>query len=85
MVAGAGISGLAFAFSLHKLWLSKSLDSAPPPLITLYKRDSCAVLEGREGYGLSLRNDRPSKGIQALQKMGLLDRMLEASISVDEQ
>ncbi|KAL1592816.1 3'-5' RNA exonuclease complex component [Paraconiothyrium brasiliense] len=79
VISGAGISGLAFAISLHKLWPSHSPNSSPPAL-TLYERDPCAVPPGREGYSLSLRSDRPSKGIQTLQKMGLLDRMLSTSI-----
>ncbi|KAF2250887.1 FAD/NAD(P)-binding domain-containing protein [Trematosphaeria pertusa] len=78
-VSGAGISGLAFAISLHKLW--SSISTSPPPPITLYERDHSAVPKNREGYSLSLRSDRPSAGIQTLQKMGLLDRMLEVSIT----
>lgn len=79
VISGAGISGLAFAISLHKVWPSISHDSTPPSLL-LYERDPCAVPEGREGYSLSLRSDPPSKGVQTLQKIGLLDRMLKTSI-----
>lgn len=80
VIAGAGISGLSFAISIHKLWPSLVADVPPPPLI-LYERDPCAVPPGREGYSLSLRSDRPSKGIQTLQKMGILDHILKASIT----
>lgn len=79
IISGAGISGLTFAYSLHKLWPSAS-SSSPPPL-TLYERDPCTVPPNREGYSLSLRSDRPTAGIQTLQKMGLLDRMIEVSIT----
>ncbi|KAH7386023.1 hypothetical protein BKA66DRAFT_569334 [Pyrenochaeta sp. MPI-SDFR-AT-0127] len=79
VVAGAGISGLAFAISLHKLW--PSVSSSLPPRITLYERDPCAVPKHREGYSLSIRSDNPSAGIQTLQKMGMLDLMMERSIA----
>ncbi|KAF2729369.1 putative monooxygenase [Polyplosphaeria fusca] len=77
IVSGAGISGLAFAISLHKLWPT----NVAPPSITLYERDPSAAPPGREGYSLSLRSDRPSAGIQTLQKMTMLDALLDVSIS----
>lgn len=79
VIAGAGISGLTFTYSLHKLW--PSISTSTPPPIVLYERDPSAVPKDREGYSLSLRSDRPSAGIQTLQQMGLLDRMLEVSIT----
>ncbi|KAF2185726.1 FAD/NAD(P)-binding domain-containing protein [Zopfia rhizophila CBS 207.26] len=78
LISGAGISGLAFAISLHKLW--PSISASPPPHLTLYERDPCAVPSGREGYSLSLRSDRPSAGIQTLQKMGMLDKLLAVCV-----
>ena len=86
VVAGAGISGLAFAISLHKLWPASSPDNTPassaaPPRITIYERDPCAVPKNRAGYSLSLRSDGPSAGIQTLQRMGLLDVMMERCIA----
>ncbi|KAF2278739.1 FAD/NAD(P)-binding domain-containing protein, partial [Westerdykella ornata] len=79
LIAGAGISGLAFTLSLHKLWPSVST-STPVPRITLIERDPSAIPPNREGYSLSLRSDAPTAGIQTLQKMGLLDRLLEVAI-----
>jgi hypothetical protein len=79
VVAGAGISGLSFAISLHKLW--PSISAHPVPQITLYERDPCAIPHDREGYSLSLRSDRHSAGIQTLQKMGMLDWLLNVAIA----
>ncbi|KAF2262840.1 FAD/NAD(P)-binding domain-containing protein [Lojkania enalia] len=79
VISGAGISGLSFTLALHTLW--QSVSSSPPPSLTLYERDPSAVPTGREGYSLSLRSDRPSAGIQALQKLGLLDKLLEVCVT----
>lgn len=78
VIAGAGVSGLAFSIALHKLW--PSVSSSPPPKTILYERDPCAVPPNREGYSLSLRSDYPSAGIQTLKKMGVLDTLLEVAI-----
>ncbi|KAF2122702.1 hypothetical protein BDV96DRAFT_639270 [Lophiotrema nucula] len=50
-------------------------------LYPLFPSTSSAVPAGREGYSLSLRSNRPSAGIQTLQKLGLLDQLLEVSIT----
>lgn len=77
VIAGAGIGGLSFAIALHKQWPSNT--TAEPPTIILYERDSAENAIGREGYSLSLRSDPPG-GMQALQKLGVIDAMIEASI-----
>jgi 2-polyprenyl-6-methoxyphenol hydroxylase-like FAD-dependent oxidoreductase len=74
-IAGAGIAGLSFAIALTKQWSAPE----PPPTVIIYERDSAEDALGREGYSLSLRSDPPG-GIQALQKLGVLDTMTEASI-----
>ncbi|KAF2005726.1 FAD/NAD(P)-binding domain-containing protein [Amniculicola lignicola CBS 123094] len=79
VIAGAGVSGLAFTISIHKLWPQYS--TSPVPQITLFERDPSAVPPGREGYSLSLRSDPPSAGIQTLQKMGILEDLLNVSIA----
>jgi 2-polyprenyl-6-methoxyphenol hydroxylase-like FAD-dependent oxidoreductase len=77
------MSGLALAIALHKQWPSISTDS--PPDLIIYERDDAEDAIGRQGYSLSLRSDPPG-GIQALQKLGILDAMVEASVtSVNEQ
>lgn len=63
--------------ALHKLWLS----SHPLPHITIYERDTKVDSIGREGYSLSIRSDKLSGGMQALQKQGLLDSLLAESIT----
>lgn len=78
IISGAGISGLSFAISLRKQWASQS-PTIPPPLITIYERDSAVPDASRQGYSISIRSD--TGGMQALQKMGLLDTMLAASIT----
>jgi 2-polyprenyl-6-methoxyphenol hydroxylase-like FAD-dependent oxidoreductase len=77
IIAGAGIAGLAFTRALDRYWPSGS----PRPRITIYERDTQEVSVEREGYSLSIRSDGASGGMQALQKLGLLDSMLEMSIT----
>lgn len=77
VIAGAGIGGLSLAIALHKQW--PSVTTAEPPTVILYERDSAEDAIGREGYSLSLRSDPPG-GMQALQKLGVIDAMSEASI-----
>jgi len=75
VVAGAGVAGLAFAIGLRKQWPSTS----PPPTLAIYERDTQDNAIGREGYSLSLRSDHPG-GLQALQKLGILDEILAACV-----
>src|ERR1700761_7628936 len=83
IIAGAGMSGLALAIALHKQW--PSISAGSPPELIIYERDDAEDAIGRQGYSLSLRSDPPG-GIQALQKLGILDAMVEASVtSVNEQ
>ncbi|KAF2104744.1 FAD/NAD(P)-binding domain-containing protein [Rhizodiscina lignyota] len=78
VVAGAGIAGLAFAISLQHFW-NEDLGSYPE--ITLYEREEKEPGRGREGYSLSIRGDSRSGGVQALQKMGVLEKLLDVSIT----
>lgn len=80
VVAGAGIAGLAFAVALRKQWAAMP-PSLTPPVITLYERDPKDFGVEREGYSISIRSDGNSAGLQALQKLGLLDTMLSQSIT----
>jgi len=80
IIAGAGISGLTFAIALRKQWLN--LDpTTPQPSITIYERDLEEFVMGREGYSLSLRTDSPTEGLQTVQKLSLLDAMIEESVT----
>ena len=74
-ISGAGVAGLAFAISIRKEWPSAS----DPPQLAIYERDEHDNAIGREGYSLSLRSDPPG-GLQALQKLGILDQILEACV-----
>lgn len=77
LIAGAGLSGLSFALALRK-----HLQTLPhPPTLLIYEREPRDLPPGREGYSISIRSDARSGGIQALQKLGLLDRALDASIT----
>ena len=77
IIAGAGMAGLSFAIAMYKQW--PAISTAPPPTFICYERDTTQDIISREGYSLSLRSDAPG-GIQALQKLGILDAMVEASI-----
>ncbi len=80
IVSGAGIGGLAFAIALHKKWSSTAAATTPAPSITIYEREEESQSH-REGHALSLRADPLSGGVQALQRMGLLDEVLDVSIT----
>jgi 2-polyprenyl-6-methoxyphenol hydroxylase-like FAD-dependent oxidoreductase len=80
IVAGGGIGGLAFVVALRKHWQSKP-PSITPPTITLYERDPKDFGVEREGYSISIRSDGNSAGMQALQKLGMLDKLLSQSIT----
>ena len=77
VIAGAGISGLALAISLSAHWPASA---CPAPHITILERDTYANRVGREGYTLSLRTDAQSGGVQALDRMGLYEAALAASV-----
>jgi 2-polyprenyl-6-methoxyphenol hydroxylase-like FAD-dependent oxidoreductase len=68
---------------LDKQWTSISarLGSLSPPIITVYERDRKVTDLSREGYSLSIRSDSLSGGIQALNKLGVLDAMLRVTIA----
>ncbi|WEW57688.1 hypothetical protein PRK78_003155 [Emydomyces testavorans] len=75
-VIGAGIAGLAFVNSVQTQWPRDQ----PFPEIVIYERDDQEAI-GREGYSISIRGDALSGGMQALQKMGLLDRVFSVSLT----
>ena len=77
IVSGGGMAGFSFAIALHKQW--PSISTAAPPTITIYERDTEDAI-GREGYSMALRSDPPG-GVQALQKLGVLDAIIDASIT----
>lgn len=82
LIAGAGLSGLSFALALRKHLQTLPPSSLPqPPTLLIYEREPRDLPPGREGYSISIRSDARSGGIQALQKLGLLDRALDASIT----
>jgi 2-polyprenyl-6-methoxyphenol hydroxylase-like FAD-dependent oxidoreductase len=80
VVAGAGISGLAFVAALRKLWQSHP-PSLTPPSITIYERDPKDFGAEREGYSISIRSDGQAGGMRTLKNLGLLDQMLRESIT----
>ncbi|KAM0426018.1 hypothetical protein ACHAPT_008649 [Fusarium lateritium] len=71
IVAGAGMAGLAFAISLKK----KCNDSQ----LTVFDRDSRQGDPKRQGYSLSINGMDKDSGLVAVQKLGLLDRVIEAA------
>ena len=77
IVAGAGIAGLAFVRALDLYWP----DGVTKPKVTMYEKREDTDFAQREGYSISIRSDRMSGGMQALQRLGLLDQILAASIT----
>ena len=77
IIVGAGIAGLSFALSLRKQWPN----GPKPPSLSIYERETREAILGREGYSLSIRGDALSGGIQVLQRLDLLERMLPFSPS----
>lgn len=69
IVAGAGIAGLSFVRALYRTWPV----GLKPPRVTLYERREKKVSPDREGYSISIRSDPMSGGMQALQKLCLLN------------
>ncbi|KAI1363321.1 putative monooxygenase [Xylaria arbuscula] len=76
IVAGAGVSGLAFVIALHKLWPP----SIEPPVVIIYDRDVQEAVAGREGYSLSLNGLDHDSGLYALKQLGLLDDIIKLAI-----
>ncbi|KAF2789458.1 hypothetical protein K505DRAFT_341258 [Melanomma pulvis-pyrius CBS 109.77] len=80
IISGAGIAGLYFAVALHKQWQSLPPGTNPPPTLKIFERDTPDAVDARGGYSLSLRSDSPSHGIQTLQKMGILDDIIDVAV-----
>lgn len=81
IICGIGIAGPSFAIALRKLWRASS---GPAPTIRIYERDSEQMSPSREGYTLSIRSDRSSGGIEALQKLGLFDQVFSSSLTGEQ-
>jgi 2-polyprenyl-6-methoxyphenol hydroxylase-like FAD-dependent oxidoreductase len=77
IVAGGGIAGLAFVRFLDRTW---PVD-VERPRVTLYEKREQKVSPEREGYSMSIRSDAMSGGMQALQKLCLLNETLAASVT----
>ncbi|KAH8881672.1 FAD/NAD(P)-binding domain-containing protein [Thozetella sp. PMI_491] len=76
IVAGAGVAGAAFVTALYKLW-----DPAlKPPEVIVYDRDTRESTLAREGYSLSLHGVDKDGGLVAVQQLGMLDEILDASV-----
>lgn len=79
IVVGAGIAGLAFPLALRKQWPSQY--DADFPTIVIYERDNRETQIGREGYSISIRGDPLAGGVQALHRMGMLEKLLDVSLT----
>ncbi|KAF4956392.1 hypothetical protein FSARC_11594 [Fusarium sarcochroum] len=73
IVAGAGMAGLTFAISLSKKWNQQ----LSPPKITVFDRDARHPDPKRQGYSLAINGMEQDGGIQILDKLGVLDRVIE--------
>ncbi|KAI0506652.1 putative monooxygenase [Xylaria bambusicola] len=76
IVAGAGVSGLAFVIALQKLWPP----SVEPPVVIVYDRDAEQPTAGRGGYSLSLNGLDRDSGLYALKQLGLLDEIIQLAV-----
>jgi 2-polyprenyl-6-methoxyphenol hydroxylase-like FAD-dependent oxidoreductase len=72
IVAGAGLAGMAFARAMNQNWPSEH----PKPEIIIYERSPKTLKPGREGYTMSIKKE---SGLQALDRIGLLDAALSSS------
>jgi 2-polyprenyl-6-methoxyphenol hydroxylase-like FAD-dependent oxidoreductase len=81
LIIGAGISGLSFAASLHKLLPTISSPTFIPPTMKIYERDTSDLDPTRQGYTLSIRSDSNTGGVQTLQNLGLLDTAVAKSVN----
>ncbi|CAF1163553.1 unnamed protein product [Adineta steineri] len=79
VIAGGGIGGITFCIALQQFLDKEKEKISPPPSIVVYERDTSADAIGREGYSLSLRGDPLSGGMQTLQKLGVLQEMIDES------
>ncbi|KAK5113531.1 hypothetical protein LTR62_003400 [Meristemomyces frigidus] len=77
IVAGAGIAGLACVRGILQNWPQNEAR----PTITVYDRDPRRLPADRGNYSLGLRSDSKSGGLQALQKLGLLDQVMDARVA----
>lgn len=80
IVVGGGIAGLAFCLGLHRQPNFAAL-RASGTTVQVFERDTYDDRVGREGYAISLRSDAASGGVQALDKLGVYDEMIEASVT----
>ncbi|KAM3421284.1 hypothetical protein BST61_g1686 [Cercospora zeina] len=81
LITGAGTAGLAFAQGILQFWPSSpQTSSLPPPHLLLYERDPRNLPASRGNYSIGLRSDALSGGLQALQKLNLLNTVLAASV-----
>ena len=82
IVSGAGLAGLSFVIALRKHLRSVDPSSlVHPPTLVIYERESKELAPGREGYSISIRSDGRPGGIQTLQKLGILDKAIDVSIT----
>lgn len=70
------MSGLAFAITLRQKWNHQH----EAPTVTVYDRDERQVQGKRQGYSLSLNGMDKDGGLAALNDMGLLDSIMDASV-----
>ncbi|KAH8800391.1 hypothetical protein F5884DRAFT_810177 [Xylogone sp. PMI_703] len=78
VIVGGGIAGLSFAIALRRIWSDKC---GAFPDITVYERDSNGYMVGREGYSLSLGSSRGHEGLQTIQRMGLMNEVIDAGVN----
>ncbi|KUI60232.1 Zeaxanthin epoxidase, chloroplastic [Cytospora mali] len=71
IVAGGGISALAFVLALEQLWPSGLSSKAPE--ITVFERDTRQGSIQQDAYTLDMTGGSPDEGLVALQQLGLLD------------
>ena len=72
IVTGAGLAGMAFARALDQSWPSEH----SKPEVVMYERSSKILKPGHEGYTMSIKKET---GLQALDRIGLLDAALSSS------
>lgn len=79
VVVGAGLGGLTFCLALDKLCKEQGVET---PALEVFERDKRGEEKDFQNYSLSIRTD--SGGVQALEKVGVLDHALKHTSSSTE-
>lgn len=79
VVVGGGVAGLSFAIALRRLWNHDT--HGPFPSITIFEREDRKRDIARAGYSLSLGSRPDHEGLQTIQRLGLMNDIIQAGLN----